>query len=95
MTPQQKQFLTILEKHSKINHTFFTSNDFHTIWDAMKDYEQFKKDNLSKALKTRLLKPCGCGYKQECEKCTTNEVIKKILERIRTKPKLSPNLVTL
>jgi hypothetical protein len=38
MIPEQKEFHTILLKEGIENRAFFTSNEFHTIWNAVEKY---------------------------------------------------------
>jgi len=40
MTKEQKIFRNILNKHAYKNRTFFTSNDFHTVWNALEEYKK-------------------------------------------------------
>lgn len=50
MTQEQKDFHTILLKHGIESRSFFTSNEFSTIWNAVEEYQaQFapKKESVT------------------------------------------------
>jgi len=40
MTTEQIKFKEILDRHCKINKCYFTSNDFHSIFNAINEYRQ-------------------------------------------------------
>jgi len=65
MTDEQIKFKAILDKHCEENFTSFTSNDFHTIWNAVKEYASLRLAEAEKRMPT--------VPKRDCANCQLNK----------------------